>query len=97
MAGGVESSLLFVSADVRGEGLGRFLAEEIFVIAELLGLDRISSQIASDSRSAHAVFRGLGFESVALLQGFAMGSDGIARDLLVMVHNVYRSEPRADT
>ena len=86
--------VLFVSVDVRGEGLGRFLAEEIFVIAELLGLDRISSQMTHDNASAQAVFRGLGFESVALLQGFAMARDDVPRDLLVMIYNVRQLESR---
>ncbi len=79
---------IVVGPQVRGEGLGRFLAEEIFVLAELLGLLRLTAQMAHDQERAQAVFRGLGFEPVALLPGFVMRRDAVLRDLVVMAYDV---------
>ena len=81
---------VIVSPAARGEGLGRYLAEEIFVIAELLGLERLSAQMTHDQRGARAVFAGLGFEPVALLPGFVIGGDDVKRDLLVMAYDVVK-------
>lgn len=79
---------LIVGPRARGEGLGHYLAEEIFVIAELLGLRKLSAQMSHDQLSAQSVFRGLGFESVALLPGFVIDREGQERDLLVMAYDV---------
>lgn len=79
---------LSVSPPVRREGLGRLLAQEIFAIAALRGLKRLSAQLAHDQAEAQAVFREFGFEPVALLPGFVVGRDGRKRDLLVMACDV---------
>lgn len=79
---------MIVGPQVRGEGLGHYLAEEIFVIAELLGLRKLSAQMSHDQLGAQSVFRGLGFESVALLPGFVIDREGQERDLLVMAYDV---------
>ncbi|MEE9277108.1 MAG: GNAT family N-acetyltransferase [Dehalococcoidia bacterium] len=79
---------IIVSPGARGEGLGRYLAEEIFVAAEILGLERLSAQMTNDQVGAQAVFRGLGFEPVALLPGFVIARDGQKHDLLVMAYDV---------
>ena len=79
---------MIVGPEVRGEGLGHYLAEEIFVIAELFGLRKLSAQMSHDQVSAQSVFRGLGFDSVALLPGFVVNGEGDERDLLVMAYDV---------
>jgi len=79
---------MIVGPDARGEGLGHYLAEEIFVIAELLGLRKLFAQMSHDQLGAQSVFRGLGFGSVALLPGFVVDRDGDERDLLVMAYDV---------
>ena len=79
---------LIVSSQARGQGLGHFLAEEIFVIAEILGLQKLSAQMSHDQQGAQSVFRGLGFESVAVLPGFVVDRDGNQLDLVVMAYDV---------
>ncbi len=79
---------MIVSLDARGEGLGRYLAEEIFVAAEVMGLQRLAARMTNDQVGAQAVFRGLGFEAVAVLPGFVITGDGQKRDLLVMAYDV---------
>ena len=77
-----------VAPRARGEGLGHYLAEEIFVIAELFALRKLSAQMSHDQLRAQSVFRGLGFESVALLPRFVIDREGQERDLLVMAYDV---------
>ena len=79
---------MIVGPQARGEGLGHYLAEEIFVVAELYGLRKLSAQMSHDQLGAQSVFRGLGFEPVALLPGFVIDREGDERDLLVMAYDV---------
>jgi len=79
---------MIVGLEARGEGLGHHLAEEIFVVAELIGLRKLSAQMSHDQLGAQSVFRGLGFGSVALLPGFVVDREGVERDLLVMAYDV---------
>ena len=79
---------MIVGPQARGEGLGHYLAEEIFVIAELFGLRKLAAQMSHDQLGAQSVFRGLGFEPVALLPGFVVDREGAERDLLVMAYDV---------
>lgn len=79
---------MIVGPQARGEGLGRYLAEEIFVIAEIFGLRKLSAQMSHDQLGAQSVFRGIGFEPVALLPGFVIDREGDELDLLVMAYDV---------
>lgn len=77
-----------VSSRMRGQGLGRFLAEEIYTIADSLGLERLSARMTHDQDSAQAVFHGIGFQQVAVLPGWVVDRDSQARDLVVMAYDV---------
>lgn len=77
-----------VNSQMRGQGLGRFLAEEIFAIADTIGLERISARMTHDQASAQAVFESLGFHIVAELPGWVMDRDGRMRDLVVMAYDL---------
>lgn len=77
-----------VSSRVRGQGLGRFLAEEIYKIADRLGLERLSARMAFDQHGAQAVFGSLGFHIVATLPGWVLDREGHMRDLIVMAYDL---------
>ena len=77
-----------VNSRIRGQGLGRFLAEEIFAIADSIGLDRISARMTHDQRGAQVVFESLGFHAVATLPGWVMDRSGRMRDLVVMAYDL---------
>lgn len=79
-----------VNPDGRGQGLGRHLAEELFILAEIFGLDRLAARMTTDQVAATRVFESLGFEPVATLPGFVIDRDGAYRDLLVMAYDVRR-------
>ncbi|MDE2988371.1 MAG: GNAT family N-acetyltransferase [Chloroflexi bacterium] len=77
-----------VNSQIRGQGLGRFLAEEIFAIADSIGLERISARMTHDQLSAQAVFESLGFQPVATLPGWVMDRSGRLRDLVMMAYDL---------
>lgn len=81
---------VIVLPETRSQGLGRFLAEETFSIADTLGLELLTAQMTHDQVGAQSVFRGLGFESIALLPGYVMTGDGQRRDLLMMGYDLRR-------
>ena len=79
---------LVTSPEVRGEGLGRLLTDELVANAALLGLERLSAQMSNDEVGPRVVFSRLGFEPVGLLQNYVIDRAGKKHDLLVMTANV---------
>src|SRR5436853_5629508 len=79
---------LLISRDHRGLGLGHLLANEVFSLAQSLGLQKIIARMAADQRGALQVFERMGFKAEALLADFVMDRDGRTHDLIVMSHDV---------
>ncbi|MGX9428104.1 MULTISPECIES: GNAT family N-acetyltransferase [Bradyrhizobium] len=79
---------MVVSLDVRGQGVGRALAQETFAIALSAGLEKLSVQMTVDQRSAIALFEGLGFRAEALLRDHVRDVAGATPDIVVLGHNV---------
>ncbi|HSB12799.1 MAG TPA: GNAT family N-acetyltransferase [Blastocatellia bacterium] len=80
--------LLMISGEYRGLGLGHLLANEVFGIAQELGLQKIIARMAADQKGALQVFERLGFKAEALLADFVIDRDGKTHDLIVMTHDV---------
>jgi RimJ/RimL family protein N-acetyltransferase len=72
----------------RGVHLGQRLSEAVLAVADQMGLARVVAQIPNDHPAVHGAFQRLGFESIALLPGFALGPGGEERDLLLMSHEL---------
>lgn len=72
----------------RGGGLGRVLASEIYAVAGLMGLRKLTAQMTLDQAGARATFERLGFKPEALLTDWVMANDGRTRDLLVMAYDL---------
>ena len=79
---------LLVSTDARGIGLGAILANEVFMLAQASGLQKIVAQMAAEQRGAVAVFERLGFRAEALLTDYVMDRNGRTHDLIVMSYDV---------
>jgi len=82
---------LNVSADCRGLGLGRTLANEIFSIARARGLEKIWSRMAASQEAAQSVFQRLGFHIEALLSDFVKNENGLTEDLVIMSYDAGKS------
>lgn len=74
---------LLIGAGGRGQGLGRILADEIYAIANILGLRMLTAQMTFDQQAAISIFRRLGFQREAVLTDYVMDAAGNSRDLLV--------------
>lgn len=79
---------LLSGASMRGQGLGRILAFEIYEVARALGLRKLIAQMTLDQAGARAVFEHLGFKAEALLTDFVISADGRTRDLLMMAYDL---------
>ena len=74
---------LLLSPSVRGQGLARLLAEEIFVIAKALNLQILVAQMTLDQAAAQTIFRRLGFQREAVLLDYVIDAEGKTRDLVI--------------
>ena len=79
---------MVVSQDVRGQGVGRTLSQEIFALALSAGLEKLSVQMTVDQQAAIALFESLGFKAEALLRDHVCDVDGKKHDIVVLGHNV---------
>ncbi len=77
-----------VSADVRGQGVGRALSQETFALALSAGLEKLVVQMTVDQTGAIAIFEGLGFKAEALLRDHVKDKSGRKHDIVVLGHNV---------
>lgn len=77
-----------VSRDVRGQGVGRALSQEVFALALSLGLERLTAQMTVDQVGAITIFEGLGFRGEALLRNHVRDRDGALHDIVVLGHDV---------
>ena len=77
-----------VASDVRGQGVGRALSQEIFALALGAGLEKLVAQMTVDQTGAIAIFEGLGFKAEALLRDHVRDLAGNKHDIVVLAHNV---------
>lgn len=79
---------LLINREYRGKGLGRILANEVFLLAQEKGLQKLIARMAVEQKGAQQVFERLGFRAEALLTDFVMDRAGRTHDLIVMTHDV---------
>src|ERR1700682_1589017 len=77
-----------VSAEVRGQGVGRALSQEAFALALGAGLEKLVVQMTVDQTGAIAIFEGMGFKAEALLRDHVKDKAGKKHDIVVLGHNV---------
>jgi ribosomal protein S18 acetylase RimI-like enzyme len=82
----VASLELFVSQDLRGQGLGRLLLEALITEAEAdQVLQRLELNVFADNDSAIHLYRALGFREEGRRHGAVREPDGRLRDILLMM------------
>ncbi|HUK91437.1 MAG TPA: GNAT family protein [Blastocatellia bacterium] len=79
---------LLINPELRGQGLGSLLANEVFLLAKELGLKKIVARMASEQHGAIQVFERLGFRAEALLADYVIDREGRTHDLIVMSYDV---------
>ena len=71
--------------EYRQKGLAARLIQELIEIAAYFGLEQLTAEIAPTSVEARTIFRKLGFNEIASLQGFVKDFKGNQADLTIMV------------
>jgi RimJ/RimL family protein N-acetyltransferase len=79
---------LLISPEVRGNGLGTLLANELFGIARRQGLKKLVARMAAEQKGAIQVFERLGFTAEALLADYVIDRQDRTHDLIVMSYDV---------
>ncbi|QNE30780.1 GNAT family N-acetyltransferase [Sphingomonas sp. NBWT7] len=82
---------LLVSAQRRGEGLGRDLLEAMLRIAAERGLAKLTAAMTPDQTGAIALFESLGFRGEALLKDQVRDRAGQPHDLVILSYDISRS------
>ena len=71
--------------EYRQKGLAARLIQELIEIAAYFGLEQLTAEIAPTSVEARTIFRKLGFNEIASLQGFVKDFKENQADLTIMV------------
>ena len=88
---------VMLKPELRGVGLGKLMANEIFAIARDMGLQKIVVQMTTDQRGARGMVESLGFRPEALLADYVIARDGRTYDLLMMTYDVTGFSDTAET
>ena len=76
-----------VSAAYRGRGIGKALAEQIFLKARTRGLQKLWTRMAISQDAAQHMFMSLGFRTEALLSDFVKNENGLTDALVIMSYD----------
>ena len=79
---------LTTDINYRLRGLGTRLAQDIIDIAQQLGLELLSIEMAPELYEAFLLFEKLGFTRAAVLKGFIIDLDGNETDLILMTKHL---------
>jgi RimJ/RimL family protein N-acetyltransferase len=77
-----------IAREVRGQGLGAQLIQEMFRLALVKGAEKVFAQMTTDQLGAIAVFEGLGFRPEAILRQHVKDHAGETHDLVMLSHIV---------
>jgi ribosomal protein S18 acetylase RimI-like enzyme len=89
-SGHVGEVRLLVSPELRGQGVGRRLLEEIAKVAVQRNLKKLIAQMTPDQQGAIQLFEEHGFRGEALLKDHVMDRDGSVHDLVILSLDVDR-------
>lgn len=79
---------MVVHQDMRGRGLGRILANEMFALAGELGMEKLSAEVRADHLAAIKIFKQMGYQHEGALTDYIKDQDGQTHDLLIMACNI---------
>ena len=79
---------VLVDPEYRTQGIGALLAQELFNVAQDIGLSKVTARMVREQAGARAMFERLGFQAEALLADWVMDRDGKTRDLVLMSYDI---------
>jgi RimJ/RimL family protein N-acetyltransferase len=88
---------MIVDPLVRGTGLGRALANEMFSLASELGMEKLAAEMRADHLSAIKIFKQMGYSHEGVLTNYIKDQDGQTHDLIIMACNIKEYFRRLNT
>lgn len=79
---------VMTAPEVRGKGLGKLLAKEVFAVAHDAGMWRLIARLTSKQVAARFLFQRLGFHIEAVLADCVIDSEGRTHDMVFMSYDV---------
>lgn len=79
---------MMVAREVRGLGLGRLLANEMFALAAELGMEKLTAEVRADQINAIKIFGQLGYLHEGVLTNFIKDQDGQMHDLVILACDI---------
>ncbi|WP_426562995.1 ribosomal protein S18-alanine N-acetyltransferase [Angustibacter sp. McL0619] len=77
-AGVADLMTVAVSPDRQGQGLGRFLVQQLVTLARARGAGRMMLEVRADNVAAQRVYSSVGFERIAVRRGYYRTPQGPA-------------------
>ncbi len=81
---------LVVAPALRGAGLGRRLAQDVFALALEDGVEKLVVRLVPDQAGAIALFEEMGFRAEAMLRDHVRDADGTKHDIAILSLDVLR-------
>ena len=82
--------------DYRHQGLGLVLAKEIFLLAQFLGIEKVTAEMMDTQEGAIRVFESIGFQKEAELKDHVKDLQGRKHNLLIMSQDISKLWERMD-
>lgn len=79
---------MLVGESWRGLGISRIIANELFALANELGIEKLISEVCTDQINTVNIFKQMGFVMEGVRADFVKDADGRTRDLIMMACNV---------
>ncbi len=79
---------LLVAPAHRRRGLGTLLARQALLAGLEMGLEKLTVEVAADKAGDLEMFTVIGFEAEGILRGHIRDRTGVARDLVILSHQV---------
>lgn len=87
---------MVTASGYRRKGLGLILAKEIFLLAQLLGIEKVQAEMMDSQKGAIKVFETIGFEKEAVLNDYVKDLQGRKHNLVIMTQDISRLWERMD-
>ena len=87
---------MVTASGYRRRGLGLVLAKEIFLLAQLLGIEKVQAEMMDSQQGAIKVFETIGFQKEAVLNDYVKDLQGRKHNLVIMTQDISRLWERMD-
>jgi RimJ/RimL family protein N-acetyltransferase len=82
---------MMIHPNMRGVGLGRIIANEIFNLAAELGIEKLTCEVRAEAMAAIKILKQIGYVHEGVLSGMIKDDTGETHDLAIMSCDVHKA------